>query len=648
LKAIVVNPDAPISELPLLTNTERDHIIEAYNDTTIAYPTDRCVHELFEEQAAKRPRAIALACGERTLTYGEFDRRSNQLARYLRSVGAGPEVVVGLCLERSIEMVVGVLGILKSGGVYLPLDPTYPTERLLYVLQDARAKMLITRSALSGIFPSYEGRVISIDTDWNEIAKTPDAPPPSKTCSDNLAHVIYTSGSTGKSKGVMGTHRAVVNRLAWMERFCPHDAEEICCLKTSPMFVDSVAELFGPLTAGAMIRIIATGVERNVVELSQALRSGSVGRIILVPSLLAAMLEVDGGLPTSIRHYICSGEALSSDLVARLAAAGPDTLLLNLYGSTEVMADATAWRSTEAEPAAIGRPIDNVRAFVLDATMNVVATGLPGELYIAGEGLARGYWQRPGLTSERFVPSPFGNGERLYRTGDLVRWRNDGNLEYLGRTDQQVKLRGYRIELGEIETTLRGHESVKDAVVILRENIPGDRRLVAYFIAASEATAVAGELRAYLSRKLPEFMIPSAYVLLDALPLTPNGKIDRRALPVPSDDAVVRAKYVGPSTSIEEVLASIWCKVLDLERVGVDDNFFDLGGHSLLLTQMHFHLVKQIGREFPIAIVFQHPTIRALSAHLSGTGNQEEILLSTERGRRRRRSSKARSPQGWR
>jgi amino acid adenylation domain-containing protein len=639
LDAVVSSPDVAIDELPLLTADEKRCLAEGLNSTLAPYPRDLCVHELFVEQAARTPHAVALRCEDCALTYRELNERSDQLAHHLRSAGVGPETVVASCLDRSLEMVVAVLGILKASGVYLPLDPAYPPERLAYMLRNARARVLVTMGDLARLLPADGTPVIRLDQDWEDIARRPRTTPPNHARPDNLAHLIYTSGSTGTSKGVMGTHRAVVNRLAWMERFCPHEADEICCLKTSPMFVDSIAELFGPLLAGASTRIVRSGAERNVAELSRILETGAVNRIILVPSLLTALIEARDGLPKSVRRCVCSGEALPDDIVKWFASARPDALLMNLYGSTEVMADATAWMATATEPCAIGRPIDNLQAFVLDSAMDVVPTGIPGELYIAGDGLARGYWQRPGLTAERFVPSPFRIGERLYRTGDIARWRSDGHLEYLGRADHQVKLRGYRIELGEIEAALRREGSVTEAVVVAREDVAGHKRLVAYVVTSSESATIAADLRRYLSGILPEFMLPSLYVRLDALPLLPNGKIDRRSLPAPGESAVVRADYAAPRTEAEEALVVAWCEALGVTRPGIDDNFFELGGHSLLMVQTHAELQRRLRREFPIALLFQHPTIRTLAAFLSGDHSASDKLhVGAPRGRLRRSS----------
>jgi amino acid adenylation domain-containing protein len=613
--ALETAPDTPAAGLDVMPASERRLVVETWNRTTTKYAEDRTVHELFEEQARRTPNSIAVILEREQVTYIDLDRRSNQLARYLRELGVGPEVVVGLFLERSLELVVGMLAILKAGGVYLPLSPDFPLERTAYMLRDARAAVVVTCGRLFSRLPAH-AHTVQLDTACQVIAAQPMTPPPDRTCPENLAYVVYTSGSTGQAKGVAGTHRAVVNRLNWMEGYHPHQPGEVCCLKTSPIFVDSIAETLGPLTSGALIRIVGAGCEKNIPELAALLRSASVQRMILVPSLLGALLEMKEGLPPSVRLWVCSGEALPPDLVRRMTKSS-DAVLLNLYGSTEVMADATAWRTKPDEPVAIGRPISNIRAFVLDGSMNVAPVGVRGELYVAGVGVARGYLGRSALTAERFVPSPFGEGERLYRTGDLARWRPDGELEYAGRVDHQVKLRGYRIELGEIEARLLEHDAVDQAVVVVRQDQPGDRRLVAYVVGRAESGSLKpGELRAHLKSSLPEYMVPSAFEVLQALPLTPGGKLDREALPAPGNNAIIRAEYVAPHTPTEQALASIWAEVLGLDGIGVHDNFFELGGHSLLAIQMMLQVRERFLVELTLVTIFQNPEIATLAIAL--------------------------------
>jgi amino acid adenylation domain-containing protein len=615
LEGIVADPDARIGELPLLGEKERHRVLVEWNATAADYPHDKCLHELFAEQAAKTPDSVALIYEDQQISYGELDRRSNRLAHYLRGLGVGPDVIVGLCVERSAEMVVGLLGILKAGGAYLPLDPGYPGGRLTYMLSDAKAPVLVTQTRLLAQLPGHDARVVRLDADWKEIAIQPATAPHRVTLPDNLIYVIYTSGSTGRPKGVTGTHRAVVNRLHWDVTEAP--AEEVYIQKTTPNFIDMLWEVFMPLIRGQRVTIASEEASRDPRRLMALLGRSGASRIVLVPSLLQAMLEVEDLQHhlRGLRHWACSGQALSQELVRLFYSRLPDAELFNVYGTSEFW-DATwakANRDGGQSGAPIGRPLANMQSYVLDGDLRPAPIGTPGELYIGGAGLARGYLGRAGLTGERFVPSPYGDGERLYRTGDLGRWRGGGELEYLGRLDHQVKLRGYRIELGEVEAALAGHRDIRQAIVVAREDEAGDKRLVAYVVAADAAAVDAGELRAHLKRSLPEYMVPSAYVMLEALPLSPNGKIDRRALPAPEAGAVVRGEYVAPRTPVEEMLASIWAEVLRLDRVGVTDSFFELGGHSLLAMRVIARMRDALAVELPLRALFESLTVRELA-----------------------------------
>jgi amino acid adenylation domain-containing protein len=529
-------------------------------------------------------------------------------------------VIVGLCVERSLEMVVGLLGILKAGGAYLPLDPGYPSERLAYMLEDASAPVLVTQTKLIDRLPKIGVRLVQVDRDWSSIERCPTTAPRNPALPDNLAYLIYTSGSTGKPKGVMGLHQGMVNRIAAQAGIAGFADGEAFCQKTSISFVDAVFETLGPLSRGLRLIVVSEAVGRAPDELAATIAGSGVTRMVTVPSLAMALL-----LEPSLRErlsglqvWTLSGEELSGHLLRDLSKALPDCRFVNLYGSSEVSADATSYSAWVWEGGAvpIGRPVWNIRVYVLGDELNPVPTGVSGELYIGGIGLARGYVGRSGLTGDRFVPSPFGDGERLYRTGDLVRWRSDGELEFLGRLDHQVKIRGYRIELGEIEAALVEHPEVRQAVVVARDEVVGDKRLVAYVVAADEAVVDAGDLRDHLKRSLPEYMVPSVYVMLEALPLTPNGKIDRRALPAPEDDAVIRGEYVAPRTPIEEVLVSIWCEVLKLDRIGVHDNFFELGGHSLLAMRLMARIRDELQVELPLRTLFEAPSIGDLADRL--------------------------------
>jgi amino acid adenylation domain-containing protein len=615
LGGIAADPDCRLSEFVLLGEAERHLLTAEWNATAAAYPQDKCIHGLIAERAARTADAVALIYEDRQLSFTELDRRSNQLAHYLRAFGVGPELVVGLCVERSIEMVVGLLGILKAGAAYLPLDPSYPQERLKYMLADASAAVVVTRAGLIGQLPEHDGRVVWLDAHWPAIGKEPTQALADCVGPGNLAYVIYTSGSTGIPKGVTGTHGAMMNRIAAQARIVPFTDNDICCQKTPIGFVDAIFETLGPLCRGVALVVASETAGRDPEELTLLIERAQVSRLITVPSLALALVAEGRARErlAGLRSWTLSGEALSEDLLRRLLAALPGCRFVNLYGSSEIAADATCYVSQGREEGTvpIGRPISNVQTYALDGWLRPVPIGVTGELYIGGAGLARGYLHRPALTAERFVPSPFGAGERLYRTGDLGRWRSDGNLEYLGRLDHQVKVRGHRVELGEIETALVAHPSVRDAVVVAQDDQSGDKRLAAYVV-GEDGAPEASVLRGYLKRSLPEYMLPASFVFLESFPLMPNGKVDRRALPVPNERPEVGA-YVAPRTPSEEVLAGIWAEVLKVERVGVADNFFELGGHSLLATRVMARTREAFGLELPLRTLFGAPTIAELA-----------------------------------
>jgi amino acid adenylation domain-containing protein len=640
---VVAAADCRLSELWQIGGAERHRLLIEWSATASEYPADRCVHDLFAEQAARTPDAVALVYEDQGLSYGELDRRANQLAHHLRGLGVGPEVVVGLCVERSLEMVVALLGILKAGGAYLPLDPSYPQERLSYMLKDAQAPVLVTQTGLEEVLPAHDAHVVRLDADWPGIAKEPTRAIADCVGPGNLAYVIYTSGSTGKPKGVMLAHGGMVNRIAAQARIVPFTDDDICCQKTAIGFVDAIFETLGPLCRGVALVVASASACRDPAELTLLAERAGVSRLITVPSLALALVAAKrarDGL-AGLRSWTLSGEAVSGDLLVRLLAVLPGCRFVNLYGSSEVAADATCYgaRGREEGIIPIGRPISNTQAYVLDGMLAPVPIGVTGELCIGGVGLARGYLRRPGLTAERFIPNPFGEGERLYRTGDLARWRSDGELEYLGRLDHQVKVRGFRIELGEIEAALAEHPGVKQAVVVSREEEAGERQLVAYVV-GEDGAPDANVLRTDLKHSLPEYMVPARFVSLERLPLTPNGKVDRKGLPAPeAGEGVVRGAYVVPRTPSEEVLSGIWCEVLKLDRVGVGDNFFDLGGHSLLLAQLQQKLQIALGRNVSLISLFQHPTIRDFAKFLVEESFALKNLgrIGRERGQRRRR-----------
>ena len=611
LADVLENPDKRVSELALLTTEEQRQILVEWNDTAAAYPREGCVHELFEEQVLRTPDSVAVVCEDRQLTYNELNQQANQLAHYLRSLGVGPETLVGLCLERSPELVVAVLGILKAGGAYVPLDPTYPSKRLSFLVQDCHAALILTHSRFLDQLGEAQTRVVCVDKCKRAISAEGNKNLAIEMTPDQPLYVLYTSGSTGTPKGVVGLHRGTVNRVTWMWRTYPFAPDEVACLKTTFSFVDSVWEMFGGLLCGVRTIVIPDRTVKDPLALVNTLATHGVTRIVLVPSLLRVLLENCGdlrGKVPQLRIFISSGEALSLELSQRFRRMLPDARLINLYGSSEVAADVTCCDTTEdvlPTYIPIGRPIANTQVYVLDAQRQPVPISVPGELYVGGAGVARGYLNRPELTAERFVGNPFDDDpdSRLFRTGDLCRWRADGNLEFLGRLDGQVKLRGFRIELGEIESVLDEHPDVAQSVVTLREDHPGDKRLAAYYVPTTAIACEAEELRRFLGKRLPDYMVPSAYVFLQALPLTPNGKVDRRALPSISAAERRSAGFIEPRDNIERKLTKIWEELLGVKPIGVKDNFFDLGGHSSAGGSVDRSHRKELGERFFVAAV---------------------------------------------
>jgi amino acid adenylation domain-containing protein len=616
-EAVVADPKRPLSHLPLLTEEERELMLVRWNDTAVAYERDLCAHEIFEARVERRPDSLALSCGDKKLTYEELNRRSNQLARHLRKQGVGPESVIGICVERSPEMAIGILGTLKAGGAYVPLDPTYPAERLRFMLEDSGASVLLTQERLLDLVPDHGARVVCLDADWNEIAAEDEQNPVNLTTPGNLAYMIYTSGSTAKPKGVALAHEGLSN-LATAQMLAFGVGEDSRVLQFSSFSFDaSVWEtIMALLTGGTLCMSERETSLLDGTATLQALREQAITTATLPPSVLAVLSPSE--LP-DLRTLISAGESCSAEIVARWSE-GRD--FFNAYGPTEttVCASLTKCDPADAQTPSIGRPIANMEIFVLDPHGSPVPVGLPGELYIGGVGLARGYHGRAGLTAEKFVPHPFSRrpGARLYRTGDLVRYLPDGNVVFLGRIDFQVKVRGFRIELEEIEGVLGTLASVGQSVVVAREDKPGERRLVAYVVAREGETPTVEELRGFLKEKLPEYMVPSAFVLLDAFPLTPNGKVNRKALPDPRGSRPnLGAVFVAPQTEVERELAQVWREELGVERVGVNDNFFDLGGHSLLLMKMHHKLQERLRQELPLMMLFKYPTVSTLAHHLS-------------------------------
>ena len=611
LEAVVADPNRRISELPILDEAERHRILVEWNDTKREYPHDQCIHELFEEQVQRTPDAVAVVFEGQQLSYQELNTQANQLAHYLRRQGVGPEVLVGLCVERSLEKMVGLLGILKAGGAYVPLDPSYPKERLAFILKDTGARVLLTQQKLAPELPEHTVRVICLDTDREMIGRESELNLNRGTVTDQLAYVIYTSGSTGQPKGVAIAHKSTSTLLHWArELLSPEDIGGVLA-STSICFDLSVFEIFVPLSWGGKV-ILA----EDALQLPTLPMADEVTLVNAVPSVMAELLRA-GGLPRSVRTVCLAGEPLSTSLVGQIYRQQSVLRVLDLYGPSEDTTYSTcAVRSFNAA-ATIGRPIDNTQVYILDTHLDPVPVRVPGELYLGGAGLARGYLSRPDLTAESFIPNPFSNtpGARLYRTGDLARYFHDGNVEFLGRIDNQIKIRGFRIELGEIEAVLKEQSAVRNAVVIVREDVPGEKRLVGYIVNGEPVQV--GDLRNFLNAKLPHYMVPSAFVFVDALPLTPNGKIDRRTLPAPDQSRPhLQSAFVAPGTVTEGSVARIWTDILKLERVGVDDNFFELGGHSLLATQVISRVREEFGIELPLRVLFERPTVAGLAERI--------------------------------
>ncbi len=636
LETIVADPEQRIGQIPLLTKAERHQLLVEWNDTAGDYPRDRCVHQLFEAQAARTPEAVAVVCQDRHLTYAELNARANQLAHHLIVLGVGPGVLVGLCLDRSLEMVVGVLGILKAGAAYVPLDPSYPAARLAFMLTETSAPVLVTQQALLPHLPHYAGRRLCLDGDAPSIAAQPDTDPPCRTTAEGLAYVIYTSGSTGTPKGVVIPHRAVVNFLVSMARQPGLVPGDVLVAVTTLSFDIAVLELQLPLTLGATVVIATRDCAMNGHALSALLQHHRATALQATPATWRVLLET-GWRRTALSKALVGGEAMTRDLAEQLSA--NDVELWNMYGPTETTVWSTCARITDpSEVITIGKPIANTRVWIVDAHNSPCPIGVHGELLVGGDGVALGYWNRPALTAERFVPSPFSAvpGERVYRTGDRARYLPDGRIEFLGRLDHQVKIRGFRIELGEIESVLDEHPAVRQAVVLAREDSPGDTRLVAYVVPTGPAAVDIEMLRIFLRERLPEYMRPAAYVVLEQLPLTPAGKLDRKGLMVPQYGRGASDSFVAPRDAFEEVIAEIWREVLRVERIGVHDNFFELGGHSLLATQVVARLSRLMQIELPLRRMFEAPTIAELAVDLvrldrgSAETTLERILREVE------------------
>ncbi|MFC4531515.1 amino acid adenylation domain-containing protein [Sphaerisporangium dianthi] len=613
LERVSARPGLPLSRIDLLTEDERRLVVDGWNDTATEFPGEATLHGPIEARAASTPEAVAVRFEGRSLSYGELDAAATRVAHTLRDLGAGVGSVVAVCAERSLELLPALLGVLKAGAAYLPIDPGYPADRVSFMLADAAPAVLLTQRRIRPTLPDTSARVLDLDDVLDPDAWTGGAGPLPDVHPGDVAYVIYTSGSTGRPKGVPNTHGGIANRLDWMQDRFRLGAGDVVAQKTPLSFDVSVWELFWPLREGARMVLATPGGHKDPAYLRKLIVTQGVTTAHFVPSMLGVFLGEAGAAGCgSLRRVICSGEELPADLARRCVAALPAAELHNLYGPTEAAVDVSAWHCPPEALAAearvpIGTPIANTALYVLGESMEPAPIGVPGELYIGGAGLARGYLNRPALTADRFVPDPFGPpGSRLYRTGDLARRRPDGALEFLGRLDTQVKLRGLRIELGEIEAALRAMPEVRDAAVIVRED-----RLVAYLVPDDADLAA---VRAELKRTLPDYMVPGGYVGLDALPLSPNGKLDRRALPAPVAGRDAGVEFAAPGTPTELALAEIWAELLGVEVIGLDDDFFDLGGHSLLAIQVVARLRNRVDGQVAVMDVFKNPTIRELAA----------------------------------
>jgi amino acid adenylation domain-containing protein len=632
LEGIVANPDCPISELPLLTKPEQQQLLE-WNQTQVEYPA-KCIHQLFEEQVQRTPDAVAVVFEDRQLTYQELNARSNQLANYLGTVGVGADVPVGICIERSLAMAIGLLGILKAGGAYVPLDPAYPQARLAYMLENSQIAVLLVSQQSVNELPSHHVPIVNLDSDWvEEIAQQSSENLDLAVEPDRLSYVIYTSGSTGIPKGVAMTQRAISNLISWQLQQ-PRSQDRPKTLQFAPISFDvSCQEIFATWCAGGTLVLIDEQLRLDPLALLQLIDRHEIERLFLPVVALQQLAQVAVShelFPAGLRDIIASGEQLKiTPAIQKFFTKLDNCRLHNHYGPTEshVVSALTLSDPVENWPAipSIGRPIANTQIYVLSPDLQPVPIGTSGELYIGGDCLARGYFNRPDLTAERFIPNPFrdrlGDTSRLYKTGDVARYWQDGNIEYLGRIDDQVKIRGFRIELGEIETLLVQHPAISQATVAVREDLPGDRQLVAYCVVDLDRPPTNIELRDFIAQKVPNYMVPLIFVMLSTLPISPNGKIDRRALPVPDYSRPESENtFVAPRNELERQLTQIWQKILGIDSIGIQDNFFELGGHSLIAVQMFAEIERTWGKNLPLATLFQAQSIEKLADVMSQQG----------------------------
>ncbi|MGE5432087.1 MAG: non-ribosomal peptide synthetase, partial [Syntrophomonadaceae bacterium] len=622
LNNILLFPDKKINDLQIMDVTEKNRVLFEWNNTETEFEKWECIHKLFERQAEVNPQNTAAVFEGRSLSYRQLNERSNQLAHKLRKLGVGPDDIVGICIERSLEMLITVLGVVKAGGAYLPLDASYPEDRLKFMLEDADVSVLITQSHLTGLLPSCNAPVILIDKDWDEISFENNQNPENVTDENNLVYVIYTSGSTGKPKGTMIYHSSLVNAYKAWEMSYELTTRARCHLQMASFSFDVFAgDWTRALCSGGKLVITPREILLEGEKLYDLMKTEGVNIAEFVPAVLRNLIQYleESGNNLEFFHLLIAGSDIwyAGEYKKFQKYCGKDTRLINSFGLTEATIDSSFFESPglalpNERLVPIGRPFSNMTLYILDKNYQPLAPGLKGELYVGGRGLSRGYLKRPDVTAEKFIPDPFSKspGQRLYRTGDMARYLKDGNIEFLGRIDNQVKLRGFRVELGEIETAITSFENVKDAAVIAREDIPGDKRIVAYIVTRDGGTLVTSELKSFLLGRLPDYMIPSTFVTMPKLPVSPNGKVDRRALPAPDLNEILKeaeSNYAAPRTAIEGVIAAIWSDVLKIPKAGINDNFFELGGHSLLATQVISRLRTSFKLEIPLRSIFENP-----------------------------------------
>ncbi|MBD2410523.1 non-ribosomal peptide synthetase [Nostoc calcicola FACHB-389] len=639
LENAINHPDALLSQLEILSDIERQKLLVEFNNTQTAFTADKCFHQVFAEQVERTPDNIAVVYKNQQFTYRELNNRANQLAHYLQKLGVKPDVMLGICVERSPLMLIALLGILKAGGAYVPIDPNYPLERKAFIVKDSQMPVLLTQQHLMADLAIHEIKVICLDSDWQTINQQEIDNPITTATTLNLAYVIYTSGSTGKPKGTLIPHQGLVNYLCWASQRYTVEQGVGTVVHSSLGFDLTITSLLSPLLVGRTAELLSQ--EQGIETLSQALKkSSNLSLVKITPAhldLLKQQLSKEE-IANKTRAFIIGGENLLAESITFWQDLAPDTILVNEYGPTETVVGCCIYQVPIGKHTSgsipIGKPIANTQLYILDQYLQPVPTGVAGELHIGGIGLARGYLNQPELTALKFIPNPFSKqqGDRLYKTGDLVRFLPSGDIEYIGRIDNQIKIRGFRIELGEIEAVINQHPSISASVAIVREDKPGNQNLTAYITLHPDKTLTISELRRFLQNKLLDHMIPTAFMILEAFPLTSNGKVDRRALPMP--DALrpeLEVAYVVPQTEVEKTIASVWQKALNLEKIGIHDNFFEIGGHSLLLVTVHSQLQEILNNaELSTLDLFRYPTINSLAEYLSSSANQTVSLQETD------------------